>query len=373
MRSALKDKLERIEELFPPERVEASKKRWRALWRGDRPEDRLPFVCAPPTFSYYDDIDGPEERLLKSLDDFIYRGILEDDFVPALFPGCRQDAIPSMFGASTLVAGNDRTCERIVHTPEEVLRLAAPAITPGSTAQAWLDMSRYFLEETEGRLPIHVADMQGPVDAAAQLWGYENLLVGPYSCPDAFDRIMTLSTEAFIGLWKAQAGLAGDLFVGTHLFGWDWAPPGNGVSLSMDSLAMVSQAFVTEHCHPYFRQIHQALGPISIHSCGDFSAVAPAVCAMPEVHAVHAGQMTLAQLLDADMPCDVLAILAAEYDKTSDTVCLARRTELRLDLTVFFPWPRTTSGQPAPQEAWSREDWRTFRNHEQRLLQIMAH
>ncbi len=48
-------KLDRIDELFPRERLEASKHRIRAL-KNNRKPDRLPFILSNLGFNYYDDV-----------------------------------------------------------------------------------------------------------------------------------------------------------------------------------------------------------------------------------------------------------------------------------------------------------------------------
>lgn len=44
MRKWVREKIRIIRELYPQERLEKSKERYRRLWRGEEPADRLPFV-----------------------------------------------------------------------------------------------------------------------------------------------------------------------------------------------------------------------------------------------------------------------------------------------------------------------------------------
>ena len=62
----------------------------------------------------------PQQRLRQMLDETILRGRLEDDFVPAFFPGCRQATIPTMFGAREIVIEADYTCTKIIREIEQV-------------------------------------------------------------------------------------------------------------------------------------------------------------------------------------------------------------------------------------------------------------
>lgn len=80
-------------------------------------------------------------------------------------------------------------------------------------------MQKYLLEETEGRIPVHVTDMQGPVDVAGQLWGYDNLFISAYEEPEYYNKLLAKLTRAFILFWKSQKEILGDSFAGTHLKG----------------------------------------------------------------------------------------------------------------------------------------------------------
>jgi hypothetical protein len=114
MKDSVKEKLKIIDGLYPADRVERSKDRWRRMWRGDKPLDRYPFVFVPLTFNYYDDVFTKEEGLKAYLNEFIIREKIFDDFIPAFFPGCKQGTIPNMFGSTELVAGKDHSCEKII-------------------------------------------------------------------------------------------------------------------------------------------------------------------------------------------------------------------------------------------------------------------
>ena len=89
MRSWVKEKMKRVDDLFPEDRLNRSKTRWAQLWSGDvETLDRYPFVYSPLTMNYYDIVETPEDRLRHSLEEFINRGRIADDFIPTFFPGC---------------------------------------------------------------------------------------------------------------------------------------------------------------------------------------------------------------------------------------------------------------------------------------------
>ena len=371
MRLAVQDsirrKLDQIDACFPPERLAKSKERWRRLWHGEPLLDRCPFTFGPIQHDYYQPDTTPQSVLLVLLDEIIARGALDDDFIPAFFPGCRQSTIPSMFGAREINSDGDYSCEQQrYHSLEDIDRVELH-IAPGSPAQAWLHMQQAVLEMTEGRLPVHVTDMQGPADVCGKLVGYETLFTWAYEEPERYHRLMARATEAFITFWDAQCRLCGELFVNTHLFGWNWTPADAGASLSADSLVMISPDFYRACYQPYLQRIGEKYGGLAVHSCGDFSAVAPVLCATPGVRAVNAGQMTVPDLQAAGVDSRTLISAGVMLQHIEDTLQCMREHRLRVDLTIFGIWPATETGVIPPAE-WTPEHRNTMQRKQQQLI-----
>lgn len=339
MKDWVKRKLDKIDELYPPERINSSKERWRKVWRGEKPSGRYPFAYANMLFNYYDDVHTPEERMRMSLDEIIARGRLNDDYIPSIFPGCRQATIPTMFGAKEVICGRDYTCEKIIHSYEDIDKLPEPYLGSGTVACGWLEMQKYLLEETGGRVPIHVTDMQGPTDVAGQLWGYSDLFIAAYEEPEYYHRLMTKLTQAFILFWKGQKDILGDCFVGTHLFGWDWVPEDMGVSISADSIVMVSPDFFDEFFKPYIEAIGKELGDISLHSCGDFSQVLKNLVAISGLRAINAGQMTVEQLIKAGLDGRTMSLAISDFKDAAKMFSMINDYSLKVGLSIIGIWP----------------------------------
>ncbi len=299
MNDLVKRKLNEVDRLYPTSRIEKSIARWQAVYENRLPYDRYPFVFEPFSFNYYDDVHDKESRLHALLDEIIYRGVIEDDFIPALFPGCKQSTIPGMFGAKEIVTNGDYSCERIIKNNDDIDRLPRAEILPGSSAQQWLEMQEYFLDECEGRLPINVCDMQGSMDVAGQLFGYDNLFLCAYDDSERFFELNAKTADAFCLLWDKQKRLLGEHMIPTHLFGWNWAPTNIGASLSADILAMMSQDFFDAFYAPVLEDISKRMGGLVVHSCGNFSAVMESLREIKGINAVNAGQMSVSQVVEA--------------------------------------------------------------------------
>lgn len=371
MRDAIKEKLDKIDQLYPPQRLEKSKDRWRRLWSGQEPIDRYPFVAGPINVSY-DAVVGWnfEERLQAALDEILVRGHFRDDYIPAIFPGCRQSTIPSMFGAEEILIGEDCTCTKIIFTETDIDHMPSPTIPDGSVAWHWLQMQQYFCDQTEGRIPIHVTDMQGPSDVAGQLWGYDNVLMQPYTDVDRYVRLLDLTTEAFMMFWQAQMDVIGkDRFVGNHLFAWDWMPPDTAATISVDSMVMVSADYFDQYYAPYLIRIGERFGGFVTHACGNFAQIVKSLNKTPYIKGINASQMSVEDLLEAGADKRLVMITGSSMDDVGQMFNLIRRENLRVDLTVN-PWPKGDNTRFP--ERWTEDDWRQIHENEARILDLAA-
>lgn len=364
MQDWVQQKLAAIDELFPPRRIAQSQERIARLWHRQPPLDRYPFTYTPATLDYYAADFTPERRLRQLLDEIILHGRVSDDFIPALFPGCSQATIPNMFGAEEINLNGDFTCQHILTSDEDVARLSEPVLGP--VAQRWLELERYFLEQTQGRLPIHPCDMQGPADVSGQLWGYDQLFLSAYTAPDQYARMMSRTTAAFELLWETQRQAIGAGFIGTHLWGWNYVPPDAGASLSADSLAMLSVDFYQEHYQSWLVRLGKRFGGLSVHSCGKFGHLMKPLLATPWLKAIHAGEMTVTQLVDAGADDSVLIIAGMPAADYMAAFALIRTRQLRVDLNLGGFFQLDT---PKPIAEWSLPEFDLLRRREEPILE----
>jgi len=368
MKDIIREKLDRIDELYPAKRIALSKKRLTKMWRGETDMDRYPFTYSPITFNYYDDVHTPAQRLEKTLDEIIIHGHLSDDYIPSIFPGCKTSTIPNMLGAREVIMGTDYTAQRIIKSYDDIDELPEPSIKQGTVAHGWLEMQKYMLDMTDGRIPIHVTDMQGPMDVGGQLWGYDNLFISAYENPEYYRKLMDKITKAFIMFWKAQRDLLGDLFVPTHLFGWNWVPENICASISCDSIVMVSPSFFDEFYTPYIETIGRELGDVSLHSCGDFTNVFNNLVDIPCIKAINAGQMSVDDLVEAGLNNDTVAIVYSDMINAKKMFSIIKNNSLRIDLSIDGIWPKYKDKYAQPNEM-SLNMWDELKNSNNKIIE----
>ncbi len=351
MKKWIKEKIRIIDDLYPNERLERSKERIKKIWAGEMPEDRYPFVYSPLKLNYYDEVHSSEERLNLLLNEHISRGCINDDFIPTLFLGCRQGTIPNMFGAKEIVVDGSWSSEKIIHELSDIENLPEPSIASGTVAYEWLEMQKFFLEETEGRFPINVIDMQGPVEVCAKLWGYDNFFTTAFSEPELCYKLMDKLTNAFILLWRAQQKLLKKNFVGTHLWGWNWVPENNGATLSSDGVIMVSPDFYDEFYNPSTVKIGEYFGGVTVHSCGDFTHVLNNMTAPKCVKGIHAGQMNIKDIINAGIKRDIVYTAFSSVHEAEKDFLVCKENNILCNLTIENFWP---DNSPAN---WTSQQW----------------
>lgn len=264
---------------FNEKRLNESRNRLEKVWKLEIPEDRIPFV-----FSKIPDGSGVnDDRLYETGYDFeqylyyqLYqiqeRAVLNDDYIPSFFPGLRQSAIPSAFGANEEKQGEHFWSRPIIKKPQDVYKLEEPNFNKkGSPAWRILENIKYCRKMTRGNLPIHMSDMQGPMACASTLWDINDYLIAMYSSPDEVHHLHKTLTKAFIEFIDLQVEASEGDFIPIHAMPFAWMPKEKGISLSNDLLAMVTPKQLEEFSNPYDNQISSYYKGILVHSCGKFN------------------------------------------------------------------------------------------------------
>jgi hypothetical protein len=270
--------LENIKKAWPEERVEKSRERLLKIWNKKLPQDRIPFV-----FERIPDENGVNVEILEaygySMDVNLYfnllqlekRAILEDDYIPSLYAGYRQSMIPSAFGAEELIKANATQywSEPIIKSPQDVFKLGEFFLErKDSTAKLLLENMKYFRKMTKGALPLHLVDSQDSMANASTLMDTNDYFIGLTTNPAEMHELHRLCNYAIKKFINAQIEICEGDYIPMNTFWFGWVPKGEGISLSIDLLAMVSPKNVEEFVLPYLNEISNYYNGVLIHSCG---------------------------------------------------------------------------------------------------------
>lgn len=270
--------IENIKKAWPEERVDRSKKRLLKVWKKKLPGDRIPFV-----FERIPDENGVNVEILEafgySMDVNLYfnlcqlekRAVFEDDYIPSLYPGYRQSMIPSGFGAEEAIKANATQywCEPLIKKPEDVYKLKEFSVNRKySTVRLLLENMKYFRKMMKGMLPLHLVDSQDSMANASTIMDTNAYFTGLYTNPGEMHELHRICNNAIKKFVDAQIEISEGDYVPMNTFWFGWIPKGEGISLSIDLLAMVSPGNVEEFVLPYLNEISEYYNGMIVHSCG---------------------------------------------------------------------------------------------------------
>ncbi len=270
--------LESIKKAWPQERIEKSKSRLTAIWNGKLPADRIPFVIERipdengvnleilESFGY-----SPDVSLYFNLSQIEKRAVLEDDYIPSLYAGYRQNMIPSGFGASEVIkfGATQYWSEPLVKKPQDVYDLDEFSLkVEGSTLKLLLENMRYFRKMTKGSLPLHLVDSQDAMANASTIMDINEYFAAMSTHPQEIHFVHSRCNEAIKSFIDEQIDISEGDYIPMNTFWFGWIPEGQGLSLSIDLLAMISPKNVEDFVLPYLNELSQRYNGLLVHSCG---------------------------------------------------------------------------------------------------------
>ncbi len=196
---------------------------------------------------------------------------IDDDFVPHLEPYGGVTVFASAFGCEVQLFEHTLPWAHAViksgDSPDKVYSLPSPTPTDGQLGQM-LEFTEYFVQQTKGRYPIAMTDLQGPLDTAYLVWDSSAFMLAMYTNPKEVHHLMRVVTDLIIDYVKEQKKRSPE-FIPCH-YPPLYLPDGGGLQISDDGLAVISAKLYEEFCLPYVNELSEEFGGISIHSCGNF-------------------------------------------------------------------------------------------------------
>jgi hypothetical protein len=159
---------------------------------------------------------------------------------------------------------------------EEALDFPAVPVKDTPIGQNTLKMVDYFLEQTQGRVPMSLCDIQSPFDVSAQIVDMTALLMGLYDCPykvvELLDRVGMLLAD----FTREQAKRIGNALVWPG-HGFPSSVVFEGFGMSDDNSIMLSAEQFQQFASVALARTAKDFAGTVFHSCGNFSHLAPVV------------------------------------------------------------------------------------------------
>jgi hypothetical protein len=139
-----------------------------------------------------------------------------------------------------------------------------------------LDTIEYFLDQTQGRVPLSWSDLQAPLNVATELIDTSAFFTAMIDQADRVREVLSAVTEVVIRFTRQQSDLIGRRLARPG-HGFASSRSGTGIGLSTDNLVMISPKMYEKFCVADNIAIGNAFDGVAIHSCGDYARWLPAL------------------------------------------------------------------------------------------------
>ena len=159
--------------------------------------------------------------------------------------------------------------EPVFSSIEEILDKTPTAVSETRIGRHTLKMIDYFMEQTEGRLPISLTDTQSPLNISGNLMPIGDFLLNTIMNPDAIASLFEILADLSIDFNAEQQKRMGDALVYPG-HGFASSREWKGLGMSDDNILMVSpEQYYDLTWKPYAR-ITGEFGGFAFHSCGNW-------------------------------------------------------------------------------------------------------
>jgi hypothetical protein len=139
-----------------------------------------------------------------------------------------------------------------------------------------LQTIEYFLEVTQGRVPLSWSDLQSPLNVATELVDTSTFFLGMVEQADRVAEMLSAIADELTRFTRHQTELIGPALARPG-HGFASARTGRGIGLSADNLVMISPRLFERACVPVHQRIGEAFDGLALHSCGNWARWLPAV------------------------------------------------------------------------------------------------
>lgn len=172
-------------------------------------------------------------------------------------------------GEYEFMEGQAPAVRPLFHSVQELLDAAPEKIENTPAGRHILEMTEYFMDQTKGRLPISMTDVQSPINMLSYLLPITDLFMEVYDDPDGVKEAAFLSARLLAEFLEKQRAIIGDAlaspghgFASSRLF--------RGIGLSDDNSIMIAEEDYRELFQPADEWLGEKFGGTVFHSCGNW-------------------------------------------------------------------------------------------------------
>jgi hypothetical protein len=153
---------------------------------------------------------------------------------------------------------------------KEALDYTPAAVSQTHIGSHTLDMIDYFLDKTDGRIPISLTDTQSPLNIAGNIVEMTSFFIEMLDNPQAVKTLLNRLSELLVEFTHEQIRRIGNA-LGRPGHGYSSCRCFEGLGMSDDNALMISSQQYLELAAPAVELAGKHFGGSTFHSCGDWS------------------------------------------------------------------------------------------------------
>ena len=164
----------------------------------------------------------------------------------------------------------------------EALDYTTVPVSQSRIGRHTLDMIDYFIEKTDGRIPMSMTDTQSPLNIAGNVVDMSSLFIDMFDEPQAVKTLFNRLAGLLADFAREQIRRIGEVLVWPG-HGYASCRCFEGIGMSDDNSLMISAEQYLEFAAGAVERAGKAFGGSAFHSCGDWSDKVEMVKQIPGV------------------------------------------------------------------------------------------
>jgi len=216
-------------------------------------------------------VEQPQKLLEAQIQDIERNHAYSGHYLPKLVPYSFFHIIQTAFGGRIMWADDNTPPwgEPVITALDgSISNIITPTLQDGCIPEVF-EWIRYFLANNKNNYVLRAVNLQSPIANVAELVGDESFLMSLYDIPEQIKHLLRITAQLMIEIINKeieQIG-AGNF---TNIYSYpDWIPPGYGVGIADDYLAVISSEMYREFAIDCNNMLSRAFNGIFLHSCGN--------------------------------------------------------------------------------------------------------
>ena len=165
---------------------------------------------------------------------------------------------------------------------QELIDAPYKAVKDTEVGRYTLDMTRYFKEQTQGKIPMSFCDVQSPLNTVSNIIDSNQFYLDFYDNPEAMLIAMNRTADLLIDFTREQQAIIGDALARPG-HGFASSRKFTGIGMSDDTVTMMPDDIYFDVCAPAMAKVGREFGGAVFHSCGNWSSKKQGIVQIPGI------------------------------------------------------------------------------------------